>query len=54
MSSEVLEKVHFIKDLGITIDRKFKFSYPISKTLAKTNSMLGILRRNTAKTYTNI
>ncbi|XP_062699172.1 uncharacterized protein LOC134284397, partial [Aedes albopictus] len=48
MDSAMLQRVNSIKDLGITLDSKLKFNEHISKTIAKANSMLGFLRRNTA------
>lgn len=48
MDSAMLQRVYSIKDLGITLDSKLKFNEHISKTIAKANSMLGFLRRNTA------
>jgi hypothetical protein len=44
-----LERVASMKDLGIILDSKLRFNEHISRTVAKANSMLGFLRRNTAQ-----
>lgn len=48
MNHTLLERVSSIKDLGIILDSKLRFTEHISKTIAKANSMLGFLCRNTA------
>lgn len=47
MGDSVLERVAYVKDLGITIDAKLRFSQHISSVTAKAFVVLGIIRRNT-------
>lgn len=49
MNQSPLERVNAIKDLGLILDSKLRFNEHISMTVAKANSMLGFLRRNTAQ-----
>lgn len=42
-----LERVDAIKDLGLILDDKLRFNKHISMVIAKANSMIGFLRRNT-------
>lgn len=49
MNQSPLDRVNSIKDLGLILDGKLRFNEHISMTIAKANSMLGFLRRNTAQ-----
>lgn len=48
MNHAPLERVYSIKDLGIILDSKLRFTEHISKTIAKASSMLGFMCRNAA------
>ncbi len=45
MSGEKLESVHCVKDLGVTITSKLKFSQQYNEAAGKANRMLGFMKR---------
>ena len=47
MGSNVLKRVHTVKDLGILLDNKLRFSEHIATVTAKAFTILGIIRRTT-------
>lgn len=53
INSQVLERVNFIKDLGVTFDSKLRFDIHINNTVNKGYRMLGFVTRIT-KDFTNI
>ncbi len=46
MSSEKLESVHCVKDLGVTITSNLKFSQQFKEAAGKVNRMLGFIKRD--------
>ncbi len=46
MSSEKLESIHCVKDLGVTIMSNLKFFQKCNETAGKANRVLGFLKRN--------
>ncbi len=46
MSSEKLESVHCVKDLGVMIVPNLKFSQQCREAAGKANRMLGFIKRN--------
>ncbi len=48
MSGEKLESIHCVKDLGVTIVSKLKFSQQCKEAASKANRMLGFIKRNFA------
>ncbi len=46
MSSEKLESVHCVKDLGVTITSNLKFSQQSKEAVGKADRMLGFIKRN--------
>lgn len=47
MGTNVIQRVTAVKDLGVILDVKLKFSQHISSVTAKAFAVLGIIRRNT-------
>ncbi len=48
VSSEKLESVHYVKDLGVTITSNRKFSQQCKEAAGKANRMLGFIKRNSS------
>ncbi len=46
VSSEKLESIHCVKDLGVTIASNLKFSQQSKDAAGKANRMLGFIKRN--------
>jgi len=46
ISSDAVEKIESIKDLGVTFDNKLKFDKHINKKIKKAYQTLGIVKRN--------
>ncbi len=46
ISGEKLERVHCVKDLGVTIASNLKFSQQCEEAAGKANRMLGFIKRN--------
>ena len=46
ISSDAVEKIESIKDLGVTFDNKLKFDEHINNQIKKAYQTLGIIKRN--------
>jgi len=46
ISSDAVEKIESIKDLGVTFDNKLKFDEHINNKIKKAYQTLGIVKRN--------